>query len=76
MLNLFRCPNPTIWRDGGAGFAAGNREIIEALARIKGYYDYGIFAPIQVAAIMALRTPEDTVMENAAVYQKRRECTC
>ena len=58
------------WR---CGFAAGNREIVEALARIKGYYDYGIFAPIQVAAIMALRTPEDTVMENAAVYQKRRD---
>ena len=58
------------WR---CGFAAGNREIIEALARIKGYYDYGIFAPIQVAAIMALRTPADTVMENAAVYQKRRD---
>ena len=44
-----------------------------ALARIKGYYDYGIFPPIQIAAIMALRTPEDVVMENADVYRKRRD---
>lgn len=69
-ISLSKSYNMAGWR---CGFAAGNREIIEALARIKGYYDYGIFAPIQVAAIMALRTPEDTVMENAAVYQKRRD---
>ena len=69
-ISLSKSYNMAGWR---CGFAAGNRDIIEALARIKGYYDYGIFAPIQVAAIMALRTPEDTVMENAAVYQKRRD---
>ncbi len=69
-ISLSKSYNMAGWR---CGFAAGNREIVEALARIKGYYDYGIFAPIQVAAIMALRTPEDTVMENAAVYQKRRD---
>ena len=69
-ISLSKSYNMAGWR---CGFAAGNREIIEALARIKGYYDYGIFAPIQVAAIMALRTPEDTVMENAAVYQSRRD---
>lgn len=69
-FSLSKSYNMAGWR---CGFAAGNREIIEALARIKGYYDYGIFAPIQVAAIMALRTPADTVMENAAVYQKRRD---
>ena len=69
-ISLSKSYNMAGWR---CGFAAGNREIVEALARIKGYYDYGIFAPIQVAAIMALRTPQDTVMENAAVYQKRRD---
>jgi alanine-synthesizing transaminase len=69
-FSLSKSYNMAGWR---CGFAAGNREIIEALARIKGYYDYGIFAPVQVAAIMALRTPEDTVMENAAIYQKRRD---
>lgn len=69
-FSLSKSYNMAGWR---CGFAVGNREIIEALARIKGYYDYGIFAPIQVAGIMALRTPADTVMENAAVYQKRRD---
>ncbi|RKU38863.1 aminotransferase [Candidatus Poribacteria bacterium] len=69
-FSLSKSYNMAGWR---CGFAVGNREIIEALARIKGYYDYGIFAPIQVAGIMALRTPADTVMENATVYQKRRD---
>ena len=69
-ISLSKSYNMAGWR---CGFAAGNRDIIEALARIKGYYDYGIFAPIQVAAIMALRTPEDVVTENADIYCKRRD---
>lgn len=69
-ISLSKSYNMAGWR---CGFAAGNRDIIEALARIKGYYDYGIFAPIQVAAIMALRTPEDVVTENADIYRKRRD---
>ena len=47
--------------------------LLKALGRIKGYYDYGIFPPIQVAAIMALRTPIDEVMENTEVYWNRRD---
>jgi alanine-synthesizing transaminase len=58
------------WR---CGFAVGNRELVDALARIKGYYDYGIFAPIQVAAIMALRTDTDIVEANAETYRQRRD---
>ena len=69
-FSLSKSYNMAGWR---CGFAVGNREIIEALARIKGYYDYGIFAPIQVASIMALRTPPDVVQENAEVYRKRRD---
>ncbi len=69
-FSLSKSYNMAGWR---CGFAVGNREIIEALARIKGYYDYGIFAPIQVASIMALRTPADVVQENAEVYRKRRD---
>lgn len=69
-FSLSKSYNMAGWR---CGFAVGNREIIEALARIKGYYDYGIFAPIQVASIMALRTPTDVVQENAEVYRKRRD---
>jgi len=48
------------------GFAAGNRDMIEALATIKGYYDYGIFQPIQIASIIAMRhCREDIVRQNA-----------
>ena len=69
-ISLSKSYNMAGWR---CGFAAGNRDIIEALGRIKGYYDYGIFPPIQVAAIMALRTPIDEVMENTQVYRNRRD---
>lgn len=69
-ISLSKSYNMAGWR---CGFAVGNRDIIEALARIKGYYDYGIFAPIQVASIMALRTPSDIVAENAAIYRSRRD---
>ncbi len=69
-ISLSKSYNMAGWR---CGFAVGNRDIIEALARIKGYYDYGIFAPIQVAAIMALRTPTDIVKENSDIYRNRRD---
>ena len=69
-LSLSKSYNMAGWR---CGFAVGNRDIIEALARIKGYYDYGIFAPIQVASIMALRTPTDIVKENSDIYRNRRD---
>ncbi len=69
-ISLSKSYNMAGWR---CGFAAGNQDIIEALGRIKGYYDYGIFPPIQIAAIMALRTPIDEVMENTEVYWNRRD---
>lgn len=69
-VSLSKSYNMAGWR---CGFAVGNRDIIEALARIKGYYDYGIFAPIQVASIMALRTPPEVVEENAEIYRRRRD---
>lgn len=58
------------WR---LGFCAGNSEMVRALATIKGYYDYGIFAPIQIAGIIALRTGEELVERQAAEYQMRRD---
>ena len=48
------------------GFAAGNEEMIHALARIKSYLDYGMPQAIQIGAIVALRGPQDVVAENAA----------
>jgi len=58
------------WR---IGFCVGNSEMIRALATIKGYYDYGIFTPIQIATIIALRLSGRAVAEQADVYQKRRD---
>lgn len=69
-VSLSKSYNMAGWR---CGFAVGNRDLIEALAKIKGYYDYGIFAPIQIAAIMAMRTDYEVVRENALTYQKRRD---
>jgi alanine-synthesizing transaminase len=57
------------WR---VGFACGNEEMVQALARMKSYLDYGIPTPIQVGAIEALRGPQDCVTEHAAIYEARR----
>ena len=58
------------WR---IGFGVGNAEMLRSLATIKGYYDYGIFTAIQVASIIAMRTAEDAVAEQALRYQQRRD---
>ncbi|GMU21452.1 MAG: aminotransferase [Phycisphaerae bacterium] len=58
------------WR---IGFCAGNRAMVEALATIKGYYDYGIFQPVQIASIIALRHCQDAVAEQCRIYQGRRD---
>ncbi|MFQ5479205.1 MAG: aminotransferase class I/II-fold pyridoxal phosphate-dependent enzyme [Candidatus Binatia bacterium] len=58
------------WR---VGFVVGNPEMIAALTRLKSYYDYGMFAPIQVAAIQALKGPQDCVGEIRETYRSRRD---
>jgi alanine-synthesizing transaminase len=58
------------WR---IGFAAGNKRLIAALARIKSYLDYGAFTPVQVAATAALNGPQDCVDEIRALYKERRD---
>ncbi len=58
------------WR---IGFAAGNKRLIAALARIKSYLDYGAFTPIQVAAAHALNGPQDCVDQIRGVYKMRRD---
>jgi alanine-synthesizing transaminase len=57
------------WR---VGFCVGNPELIAALKRIKSYLDYGMFQPIQIAAIIALNGPYDCVEEIVETYRKRR----
>jgi len=58
------------WR---IGFMVGNRDLVNALARIKSYHDYGSFTPIQVASIVALEGPQDCVEEIRQNYQRRRD---
>jgi alanine-synthesizing transaminase len=58
------------WR---MGFAAGNEQLIGALARIKSYLDYGAFTPIQVAAAAALNGPQDAAKEIRGIYKARRD---
>ena len=61
------------WR---VGFCAGNAEMIRALGVIKGYYDYGMFQAIQIAAIMALRNGDAGVEAQSKVYEGRRDVLC
>src|SRR6185437_5990850 len=58
------------WR---MGFAAGNKKLIGALARIKSYLDYGAYTPIQVAAAAALNGPQECADEIRAIYKARRD---
>ncbi len=58
------------WR---IGFCAGNSEMIRGLGTVKGYYDYGMFQAIQIAAIVALRETESEVEKQSLIYQGRRD---
>lgn len=55
-----------------AAFVVGNAEAISILGRLKSNFDYGIFYPVQQAAIAALTGSQDCVIETAAAYQRRR----
>jgi alanine-synthesizing transaminase len=68
-FTLSKSYNMPGWR---VGFAVGNREMIGALGRLKSYFDYGMFTPVQVAAIAALNGPQDCVGEIVERYRRRR----
>jgi alanine-synthesizing transaminase len=72
-FSLSKSYNMPGWR---VGFMCGNRVLVEALARIKSYLDYGTFTPIQVAAITALEGPQACVAEICETYRKRRDVLC
>lgn len=69
-FSLSKSYNMPGWR---VGFCVGNAEIVGALRRIKSYLDYGIFQPIQIAAIIALNGPQDCVKEIVDTYKERRD---
>ena len=58
------------WR---VGFAVGNKKMISALTRLKSYFDYGMFQPIQIAAIIALNGPQECVADICDMYKTRRD---
>ena len=57
-------------------FVLGNRQIIQTFRRLRSQIDYGIFLPVQYAAIAALNGPQDSVTRNRAEYQARRDALC
>ncbi len=71
--SLSKTYNMPGWR---VGFMCGNATLVAALTRIKSYLDYGMFTPIQVAAIHALDGPQECVKEIRMMYQDRRDALC
>ncbi len=69
-FSMSKSYNMAGWR---IGYMVGNAEMVNALARMKSYHDYGTFTPIQVASIVALEGPQECVEENRQKYQKRRD---
>jgi len=61
------------WR---VGFVVGNKKMISALGRIKSYFDYGVFQPIQIASIIALNEGDNDVLDIVDKYRKRRDVLC
>ncbi|MDD8017885.1 MAG: alanine transaminase [Bacteroidota bacterium] len=66
---LSKSYNMAGWR---VGFCVGNKDVVGALIKIKSYLDYGMFQPIQIAAIAALNGPQHCVEEIRAMYESRR----
>ena len=58
------------WR---VAYLVGNSEVVQALAKLKSYLDYGTFQPIQIAATVTLREQPDFPKEVGKVYQGRRD---
>ena len=69
-FTLSKSYNMAGWR---VGFCCGNKDLLAALSRIKSYFDYGIFTPIQVAAIKALDEGDESVEQIRLLYQSRRD---
>jgi alanine-synthesizing transaminase len=70
IFSMSKSYNMAGWR---VGYCLGNPRMIGALARIKSYLDYGVFQPIQIASIIALRECEEDTRKICAMYQKRRD---
>ncbi|HKQ30887.1 MAG TPA: aminotransferase class I/II-fold pyridoxal phosphate-dependent enzyme, partial [Burkholderiales bacterium] len=72
-FTLSKSYNMPGWR---VGFMCGNEKLVAALAKLKSYFDYGTFTPIQVAAIVALENEQECLGEICDIYRKRRDVLC
>ena len=72
-FTLSKSYNMPGWR---VGFCCGNKDLIGALSRVKSYYDYGLFTPIQVASIVALNEGDQEVSKIRDMYKERRDVLC
>ncbi len=72
-FSLSKSYNMPGWR---VGFMVGNPTLVSALTRLKSYLDYGLFAPIQVAAVAALEEDQQCVADICSMYQHRRDVLC
>ena len=72
-FTLSKSYNMPGWR---VGFCCGNKDLIGALSRVKSYYDYGLFTPIQVASIVALNEGDEEVNKIRDMYKERRDVLC
>ncbi len=72
-FTLSKSYNMPGWR---VGFCCGNKDLIGALSRVKSYYDYGLFTPIQVASIVALNEGDQEVKKIRDMYKERRDVLC
>ena len=73
LMTMSKGYNMAGWR---IGFAVGNPDMIKLLSDIKGYYDYGIFQAIQIAAVIALRQCDEDMEKQALIYARRRDILC
>jgi alanine-synthesizing transaminase len=73
MFSISKSYNLAGWR---LGFLVGNSAVVQALAKIKSYMDYGIFQPLQIAAAAALTGPQDCVAKIVETYRRRRDVLC
>jgi alanine-synthesizing transaminase len=69
-FTLSKSYNMPGWR---VGFMVGNKTLVSALSRLKSYFDYGTFTPIQVASILALEGPQECVTDICEIYRCRRD---
>jgi alanine-synthesizing transaminase len=72
-FTLSKSYNMPGWR---VGFMSGNKVLVQALARLKSYLDYGLYTPIQIAAITAMEGDQSCLGEIRETYRKRRDVLC